>query len=47
MQHRSPDAAFFLARAWRSRLRRELIWIALAKAAALTLLWILFFRGSA
>jgi hypothetical protein len=29
---------------WRAALRRELVWAIVAKLAALTLLWALFFR---
>jgi len=29
---------------WRARLRRELLWLAAAKLAALMLIWALFFR---
>jgi len=31
---------------WHRALRRELAWILLLKFAALTLLWLLFFRGA-
>ena len=29
---------------WRATLRRDLVWVIVAKLAALTLLWALFFR---
>jgi hypothetical protein len=32
---------------WRRELRTKLTWAVAAKLAALTLLWLLFFRGSA
>jgi hypothetical protein len=32
---------------WRRDLRVKLTWAVVAKLAALTLLWLLFFRGSA
>lgn len=31
---------------WRRRMRGELVWILLAKLAALTLLWLLFFSAA-
>jgi len=31
---------------WRRELRSKIVWVMLAKAAALFLLWYLFFRGS-
>ena len=43
---RVPRSLPVQALPWRRALRRELAWILLLKFAALTLLWLLFFRGA-